>query len=236
MRFKEHLEEYDDLDIIDIDLDEKTVEDWGKVGKKFEKIMIRALEIAGLNLDINNYAGKVWDIKPKGAGWNKRLSGKEINIKQSRTKWMFGSSELYNMLPWDGFKGKFDAKKAADKVKRFLKKRGIDKVIYLKPASAETQDKIKDIANSGSKKEGEAKKVLSKSDLYGEKLEGGFNVRVLTQPKDAKDGGRVSSIAIDSGGKVFMRSEKPRKISGATMVTFRTPTVTPGKGTKRSVI
>jgi len=233
MRFKEYLEDFEDLDIIDIDLDEKTV-DAGAGGKKFETVMIKALQAAGLNLDINNYAGKVWDIKPKGSGWNKHLSGNEINIKQSRTKWMFGSSELYNMLPWDGFKGKFDVEKAAKKVKNFLKKRGIDKVIYLKPASPETQDKIRNVADNEDPKK--AKEVLSTKDFYAEKLEGGFAVRVLTDPRDAKEGGRVSSIAIDSGGKVFMRSEKPRKISGATMVTFRTPTVTPGKGQKRSIV
>jgi hypothetical protein len=234
MRFKEYIDDIEEnLDIIDGDLDEKTIEDWGKGGKSFEKIMIKALEVAGLNLDVNKYAGKVWDIKPKGKGWTSHLSGKEINIKQARTKWMFGSSELYKMLPWEGFKGKFNTEKAAKMIKNFLKKRGIDKVIYLKPASTEIQDKIENVADND--KEKKAQDVLSKKDFYAEKLASGWSVRVLTQPKDAKDGGRVSSIAIDSGGKVFMRSEKPRKISGATMVTFRTPTVTPGKGKIRSV-
>jgi hypothetical protein len=41
---------------------------------------------------------------------------------------------------------------------------------------------------------------------------------------------------IDSGGKVFMRSEKPRTLGGTMMVTFRTPTHVPGKGTQGSVI
>jgi len=234
MRFKEYIDDIEEnLDIKDGDLDEKTVEDWGKGGKSFEKVMIKALEVAGLDLDVNKYAGKVWDIKPKGKGWTSHLSGKEVNIKQARTKWMFGSTELYSMLPWDGFKGKFDTEKAAKKIKSFLKKRGIDKVIYLKPANTEVQDKIKKVADN--EKDKDAQEVLSKKDFYAEKLGSGWSVRVLTQPKDATDGGRVSSIAIDSGGKVFMRSEKPRKISGATMVTFRTPTVTPGKGKIRSV-
>jgi hypothetical protein len=232
MRFKQYIEDYEDLDILDYDLAEKTIEDWGKIGKKFEKVLIRALDIAGLNMDINNYAGKVWDIKPKGSGWNKFLSGNEVNIKQARTKWMFGSSELYKMLPWDGFKGKFDVAKAAKKVKSFLKKRGIEKVIYLKPSTPEIQNKIRNIVDK--EKEKEAKELFSKKSFYAEKLDSGWTVRVLTKD-DSNGGGRVSSIAIDSGGKVFMRSEKPRKISGATMVTFRTPSHVPGKGIQRSV-
>jgi hypothetical protein len=156
MKFKEHLEEYEDLDIIDGDLDEKTVDDWGSVGKKFEAKMVRALQLAGLDFEENRYAGSGWDIKPKGTGWVNKLSGKEVNIKQAKTKWMFGSSELYKMLPWDGFKGDFDVDKAAKKVKRFIKKKGLDKIVYLKPNSPEIQTKIKDIADNNDK-EKEAK-------------------------------------------------------------------------------
>lgn len=237
MRFKEHLEEYEDLDIIDGDLDEKTIDDWGSVGKKFEAKMVRALKVAGLDFEENRYAGSGWDIKPKGKGWTSKLSGKEVNIKQAKTKWMFGSSELYKMLPWDGFKGKFNAEKAAEKVKQFLKKKGIDKIVYLKPNSPDIQTKIKNIADISveNKKEKEAKDVLSKKNFYIEKLSGAWSVRVLTRD-EGKNGGRVSSIAIDSGGKVFMRSEKPRTLGGTMMVTFRTPTHVPGKGTQGSVI
>lgn len=241
MRFKEYLEDYEDLDILDYDLAEKTVEDWGKRGKRFEKVMIRALDLAGLDLEANNYAGSTWDIKPKGAGWASGLSGKEINIKQARTKWMFGSSELYKMLPWDGFKGKFDVNKAAQKVKQFIKKKGIDKVIYLKPNSPDIQTKIRNVADditiiNADDKEKEAKDIFQKSNFYIEKLAGSWDVRILTQPKDATDGGRVSSIAIDSGGKVFMRSEKPRILGGTMMVTFRTPSHVPGNGNQGSVM
>jgi hypothetical protein len=234
MKFKEHLEEYEDLDIIDGDLDEKTVDDWGSVGKKFEAKMVRALQLAGLDFEENRYAGSGWDIKPKGTGWVNKLSGKEVNIKQAKTKWMFGSSELYKMLPWDGFKGDFDVDKAAKKVKRFIKKKGLDKIVYLKPNSPEIQTKIKDIADNNDK-EKEAKEVLNKKNFYIEKLSGAWSVRVLTRSDD-NGRGRVSSIAIDSGGKVFMRSEKPRTLGGTMMVTFRTPTHVPGKGTQGSVI
>jgi len=240
MRFKEYLEDLEDLDIIDIDLDEKTIDDWGKVGKKFETKMVRALHAVGLDFEENRYAGSGWDIKPKGSGWNSKLSGKEVNIKQAKTKWMFGSSELYKMLPWDGFKGKFDTEKAAMKVKQFLKKKGLDKIVYLKPNSPDIQSKIRDIAddisviNKDDKKK-EAKEILSKKNFYIEKLGGSWSVRVLTRDEDG-GGGRVSSIAIDSGGKVFMRSEKPRTLGGTMMVTFRTPTHIPGTGTQGSII
>jgi len=238
MKFKQHLEEYEDLDIIDGELDEKTVEDWGKVGKKFEAKMVRALQAAGLDFEENRYAGSGWDVKPKGQGWIGKLSGKEVNIKQARTKWMFGSSELYKMLPWDGFKGDFDVAKAAKKVKSFLKKKGLDKIVYLKPNSPEVQDKIRNIADAATDKNPkakEAKEVMSKKNFYIETLGSGWSVRVLTR-NDNNGGGRVSSIAIDSGGKVFMRSEKPRKLGGTQMVTFRTPTHVPGKGTQGSVL
>ena len=71
---------------------------------------------------------------------------------------------------------------------------------------------------------------MSKKNFYIEKLGSGWDVRVLTRDN------RVSSIAIDSGGKVFMRSEKPRKLGGTQMVTFRTPTHVPGKGTQGSIL
>lgn len=235
LKFKEYIDGYEDLDILDDFVDEKTIEDWGKTGKKFEHKMVRALELAGLDFEENRYSGSVWDVKPKGQGWSSKLSGKEVNIKQAKTKWMFGSSELYKMLPWDGFEGEFDTDKAASQVKRWLKKKGIDKVIYLKPNSPEVQDKIRNIADDIStvnvdKKEAEAQKLFKEKGFYIEKLAGAWNVRVLTRDN------RVSSIAIDSGGKVFMRSEKPRKLGGTMMVTFRTPTHVPGKGTQGSIM
>ena len=53
--------------------------------------------------------------------------------------------------------------------------------------------------------------------------------------RDEKGGGRVSSVAIDSGGKVFMRSERPRELGGTMVVTFRTPSHIPGHGTTGSL-
>ena len=232
MRFLEYIEDLEDLDIIDLDIDEKIIDDWGKVGKEFERKLIQTLELLGLKFDVNRYAGSTWDIKPKGSGWNK-LSGKKVNIKKSRTKWMFGSKQIYNMLPWDGFKGKFNEKKAAEKVKKFLIDKDIDKVLILKPISPEIQYKIMDlpdIKNANTRKK-KAKEILSKNNWYIEGLGKDWNVRVLTKEN------RVSSVAIDSGGKVFMRSEKPREIGGTNnVVTFRTPTHVPGKGNQGSVI
>jgi len=233
MKFQEYLDGYEDLDIIDGDMSEKTIEDWGKNGKKFETKMVKAIDAAGLDVETNRYAGRGWDIKPKGKDWTAKLSGKDVNIKQAKTKWMFGSTELAKMLPWDGFKGEFDVEAAEKKVKKFIQKMGLHKVVYLKPNTPEIQAKINDIANDDKEtkaKENKAKEVLSKKNFYIEKLAPGWSVRVLTRDN------RVSSIAIDSGGKVFMRSEKPRMMGGSMTVAFRTPSHIPGKGNQGSVM
>lgn len=245
MRFKEYIDDFEDLDIVDgwDYLDEKAfaLSDWGQRGKDFEKAFINALDLVGLKVDINRYAGRVWDILPKSKSWISRLLGKQTNIKQHRTKWMFGSSELVHMLPWDGFKGEYDTDKAAKKVRKFIMKLGLHKVVYLKPATPEINTKIKDIGDNititnADEKEEEARKLFSGKNFFIEKLESGWDVRILTQPREAKNGGRVSSIAIDSGGKVFMRSEKPRIMEKTNMVTFRTPSHIIGKGQTRSIM
>lgn len=216
-------------------LTEEFVDDTGEKGKKFEKTMVNALKLAGLEMDVNTYAGSLWDIKPKGNHWSKDMLGQPVNIKQARTKWTWASSELYRMLPWDGFEGEFDTEKASKKVRRWLIKKGLHNVIYFKAKSSEIQDKINDLQRDVDMKNMDErskklKEIFSGKNFYAEKLQKGWNARVLTRDS------RVSSIAIDSGGKVFMRSEKPRKLGGSIMVTFRLPTPIPGKGIERSVM
>ena len=110
----------------------------------------------------------------------------------------------------------FDAEKAAKKVKRIINKIGIADVVFLKPKGKDIQQKI---SNSVNNKDIETlEKLLVKKNFNAERLGRGYSVRVLT----SKD--RVTSIAVDKGGKVFMRSEKPRKVGGSMMVAFRTPT------------
>ena len=209
MRFKKFLFEAEDI------------VDTGKKGKEFENKFVEALKMVGLDFEINHYAGKMWDILPKGDGWLKLVSDKEVNIKVAGTKWMFASTELYKMLPWETLPDNFDKDKAAAKVRRFLNKKGLAQTVYLKPKDKNIQTEI--IKAVDNKDVETLDTLLVKKNFYIEKLGKGFTVRILTNSE------RVTSIAIDKGGKVFMRSEKPRKMKGSTVVTFRTPTAKLGK-------
>jgi hypothetical protein len=202
--------------------------DTGKKGKQFENKFIKALEMVGLKFDVNNYAGAMWDIKPKGKGWLNLFTETPVNIKVSGTKWMFGTSELNKMLPWEKLPEKFDNDKAAAKVKRFLNKKGLADVVYLKPVAKDVQNAIIDAVDN--EDVDKLKMLLNKKNFYAEKLGRGYSVRVLSNNE------RVTSVAIDKDGKVFMRSEKPRKLGGTMMVTFRTPTTKLGKAVQKPVI
>jgi hypothetical protein len=196
-------------------------EDWGSVGKKFEDTFSAACKLVGLKFQKNTKTGKSWDIHPTGDGWERLYSEKDVNIKVAGTKWMFGSSDLTKILPWENKPEDFDVEKAAKKVKRVVNKLGIPDVVFLKPKDKDIQQKITDAVRA---KDIEAlDKLMVKKNFNAEKLGRGYTVRVLTNNE------RVTSIAIDKGGKVFMRSEKPRKIGGSMMVTFRTPTAKIGK-------
>ncbi len=134
---------------------------------------------------------------------------------------MFASKKLGEMLPWKGFK-EFDDIKAASKVKRFLNKLGINQVIYLKPKDQESQNKL--ISAVSKSNTIELNNILTKNNFYAEKLGKNYQVRVLTKDD------RVSSIVIDKGGHVFMRSERPREMGGSSgVVAFRTPSEKIGK-------
>jgi len=199
--------------------------DSGASGKKFESIFSQALKMVGLDFLSNIVTGPGWDIKPQGDGWNRLISDTNVNIKVAGTKWMFSASELYSMLPWDGFAGEFDKDKAAAKVKRFINKRGISDIVFLKPNNKEIEQKI--IAAVATKDIETLDKLLTKKNFYAEKLGRTFDVRILTNDE------RVTSIALDKNGKVFMRSEKPRNLGGTVTVTFRTPTPKLGKVEKK---
>jgi len=200
-------------------------EDTGAPGKKFENVFSQALKMVGLKFLSNTATGPGWDIKPQGDGWDRLISDTNVNIKVAGTKWMFSASELYSMLPWDGFTGEFNKEKAAAKVKRFINKRGISDIVFLKPNNKEIEQKI--IAAVVAKDIETLDKLLTKKNFYAEKLGRTFDVRILTNDE------RVTSIALDKNGKVFMRSEKPRNLGGTVTVTFRTPTPKLGKVEKK---
>jgi hypothetical protein len=194
-------------------------DDWGKVGRDFERVFTRACELLGLRYEKNSFTGRIWDMKPVGPGWERILLDKDVNIKAGGTKWMFSSSEIYKELPWDDDKPEdFDTEVAAQKVKKILRKFGIDKTVFLKPANKDIQN---DIYNAVKNEDIETlEDIFTSKNFYAEKLGTDYSVRVIANDT------RVTSVAIDKGGKVFMRSEKPRKLGmgGTITVTFRTPT------------
>jgi hypothetical protein len=197
--------------------------DWGVRGRSFEKVFTDACDLVGLKYEKNTFTGRAWDMHPVGPGWEKIISDNDVNIKAGGTKWMFSSSELYRELPWEQIPEDFDPDVAAQKVKNLFKRLGIAKTVFLKPADkdieADLRQAVKDKDIAG------LNKILTQKNFYIEKLGSNYSVRVRT------DGGRITSIAIDKDGKVFMRSEKPRKLGagGTITVTFRTPTPKIGK-------
>ncbi len=199
--------------------------DTGGKGKQWEDTFIRACKMIGLDLKVNRGSGALWDLHAAGPGWTKVLGGRDINIKLARTKWMMSSSELVKMLPWQGFEGEFDNDKAAAKVKKFLNKRGMKQIVWMKPKSTAIEKAIKDAL--AAQDVNKLDELLVKNNFNHERLGNKYSVRVLDNGK------RVTSVAIDFGGKVFMRSEKPRDINKTATVTFRTPTAKLSKSDRK---
>lgn len=190
--------------------------DTGKRGKSFEELFKRALDLLDLQYTPNTSSGALWDIRSLGENWKRIVDDTEINIKLSSTKWMFGSSKLYTMLPWDEeLPEDFNKEKYEKKIKRFLNSINLPDVIFLKPVDKDIESKIIEAAKN--EDIDELDKLFIKKNFRAEKLGKSYKVRLLTRD------GRISSIAIDKSGKVFMRSEKPRKMGGSIMVAFRSP-------------
>lgn len=194
----------------------KDIEDAGLGGKEFEKIFVKALRLVDMKFQSNIASGPGWDIRPMGDNWVKLISDKDVNIKVHGTKWMLSSSEIYRALPWDNLPDDFDRDKAEKKVRKILNSKGVAQIYFLKPKSKDIQ---KEIVSATQAEDIDAiKKLLVKKNFLFEKLGKGYGVRILD------NGERVTSVAILKDGKVFMRSEKPRKLGGAVTVTFRAPT------------
>lgn len=186
--------------------------DTGSIGKDFEKKFTEALRLVGLEFEENASTGEVWDIRPSGDGWVRLLDNNDINIKVANTKWMFGSSKFSSMLPWDDI-DQDDIEKGMRLIRRFINKKKINDVLYLKPKSIKIQNSI--IAAVDNKNIEELEKILVNTNFYAEKLGRDYDVRILTKDN------RVTSIVIDKNGKPFMRSERPRNINGTVFVGFK---------------
>lgn len=205
MRLKQYLTE----ESIDSD-------DWGATGKAFEKTFLRACDLLGLKYVLNGVNARGWDMKPVGDGWERIISDKEVNIKVSSTKWLFGSTELTTIVPWDNIPDDYNEDLTIKRIKRILHKIDIPHTVFLKPKDKNVQQSIVDGVRSEDIPALE--KIFVKKNFYSDKLGNTFDVRIL------KRDNRVTSIAVNKKGKVFMRSEPPRKVGGSMFVTFRTPT------------
>lgn len=191
--------------------------DTGKKGKQFENYFNQALDMVGLKYISNSSTGAVWDIKSVGDDWKRIVNDTDINIKLSGTKWLFGSTYLTKLLPWDEeLPEDFDKTKYENKVKRFLNKIDIPSTIFLKPKTKDIEQQIIDAVKDENIEQ--LDKIFVKKNFQAEKLTKQYDVRILTRDN------KITSIAIDKGSKVFMRSEKPRKMGGSYIVAFRTPT------------
>ena len=202
----------------------KDTDDQGFGGKQFEKTLIKAFKLIGLKFVVNAVSGPGWDIHTTGEKWLRLISEKNVNIKVYGTKWMFSSSELYKILPWEKLPEDFDKAKYEKKIRRVFSKKGVSQIYFLKPKNKEIQERIINATNE--KDVAELEKIIVKKNFRFEKIGQNYNINILD------NGERITSIAIVKDGKVFMRSEKPRQLGGVMTVTFRSPTPKISKTTR----
>lgn len=206
-------------------LNEILQEDTGATGKDFEKKFIQALELVGLDFEVNRSTGALWDIHPKGPGWNRLLTDEDVNIKIARTKWMFGFSEMSRMLPWDDIDNSFNPDLYKDKIRMFLKKKGVQDNFFLKPKDDAVQAAI--IQAVDNQDVNALNKLLISSNFYAEKLGSNYDIRILTKDH------YITSIILDKEGRPFIRSERPRNVSGSNFVGFKALSPKLGTATRR---
>ena len=192
-------------------------DDSGLSGKEFENVFFQALDLLGLQYSRNSQSGRLWDLTPQGGNWVRLLKGRRANLKVSGTKWMFSDRRLTDMLPWEPGDAPpdFDFDHAAQLVKDYLDSLGLNDVLWLRPASKDIERAVGDAVHRKDKK---ALRRLMRSENFTSFDLSGYTASV-TPAKD--NTARVGSIAIRKGGRVVVRSERPRMISGSPMVAFR---------------
>jgi len=198
-------------------LELKDTDDSGARGKSFENVFSQALTLLGVDFDSNLQSGPGWDIRTKGEKWLGFLSQKKVNIKVYGTKWMVSSSKLEKDVPWSGLPAGYSREETEKKVRRILNTGGLPDIFFLKPKDAGVQEKI--VSATKLKDIVALQKLFVKKNFMITRLGRKYGLKVLD------NGERVTSIAILKDGKVFMRSEKPRKTGRSSVVAFRTPTM-----------
>ena len=204
--------------------------DHGAIGKQFEAILKQGFDIVGLGYQ-NNNVGKqsMWDIKTYGDGWQKLVNDKFINIKTFKTKWLFSSVDLVNMLPWEDPKAaaSIDLAKSAKRIKRLLVKKGATNVVFLKPKTEEIQNGI--IKAVKQKDKQSLNELLVKKNFYIFKIPKDATIGISTSDRG------IGSITIKKGDVVLARSERPRALGGTPSVTFRMVSTKPPKGSPKNI-
>lgn len=202
--------------------------DTGSKGKKFENILMQAFDIVGLQYETSSGMGKLWDIRPIGKDWIKVLGDENVNIKVSGTKWLFGTAELGKMLPWEeGISTEEEKQKYEKQIKKWIKKKDIHNVYFMKPKDSKIQKEIISAVSSQDKER--LNELLVKKNFQFEKLGNKFNVELTT-----REDGSIGYISVLKNNKQFMHSERPRKVGGSSsFVTFRTPSTEIGKAKRR---
>lgn len=205
---------------------EKT--DTGEKGKYFEDILFKAFDL--IDLDYKRSIGRrtLWDLKPIGDGWVKTLGSKNVNIKVSGSKWLFGTAKLGKLFPQEGkISSKEEKEELEKKIKNWILKNNIHDVYFMKPKDSTIQKEIVSAVQNMDKEK--INELLVKKNFRFEKLGSKFSVELTI-----KDDNTIGYISVIKNNKQFMHSEKPRKVGGSShFITFRTPKAEIGKKNKR---
>ncbi len=192
------------------------VVDVGETGKNFERILLSCFDLLDMNYIKNKGKGRFFDIMPIGDNWIDLLVNKSINIKVSKGKWLFGSSEMGNFIPWNNTINKKEKEKLERKIRKFIKTNKINEIYFLRPKNTEIEKKI-----TAAKKEKNLKKLndlFENKNFHFDKLGNKFKVEITI-----RENGKIGYISIKKNDNLFMHSEFPRKMGGTKKyVGFRT--------------
>lgn len=202
---------------------ESSLAEFSKPGLDFEKTLLQAFDLVGLQYEKNVASGAGWDFRPVGTGWDRLVRKGAVNIKVHGAKTLFSTTgPLVSEIPWSqpgvpGFEP-WEQKAAEKLVRDEISRRGLDTTLFLSPKDKGVQQQIA--------------KLVRRKDRAGlrDLLKAG-NFTALTLGKDYQikftfgrpDSPKFGSIVIYKGGTVFARSEAPRsKVAGGVQrVQFR---------------
>lgn len=182
---------------------------FGDRGTEVEKAFVVASNKVGLTAVTSPHSGKMWDFQAQSGPWNRYFFGKPVNIKNHKGKFLFWSTEVANMLPWDpgNLPPDYDTDKAEREVYQYIQRSRLPEVVFLKPATVEVEDRIIKLADIGADISQVAELFKNKRNWLAHMLGPRFGIHINLNEKKR----RVSSVVIvQPNGRVFGMSEKPR--------------------------